>query len=135
MKRLFSIAVAVAAIILPRASQATDPFQQKVSPDRQIIHALNRLTFGPRPGDVDEVRRIGVAKWIDQQLHPDQIAENPVLAERLASLKSLQLPLSEVVAKYTPDPSMGMMMMAEPPFAIMNKLPQSVRFTHGMIEP
>jgi uncharacterized protein (DUF1800 family) len=128
MKRLFTIAVAAAAIILPRASQATDPFQQKVSLDRQIVHALNRLTFGPRPGDVEEVRRIGLAKWIDQQLHPDQIAENPVLAERLASLKSLQLPLSEVVAKYTPDPSMGMMMMVEPPFAIMNKLPQSVRF-------
>ena len=52
MKRLFSVAIAVAAIILPRFGQASDPFEQKLSPDRQIIQALNRLTFGPRPGDV-----------------------------------------------------------------------------------
>lgn len=51
MKRAFSIAIAVAAIILPRSGQTTDPFEQKLSPDRQIIQALNRLTFGPRPGD------------------------------------------------------------------------------------
>ena len=88
MKRILSIAVAVAAMILPRSGQATDPFEQKLSADRQIIQALNRLTFGPRPGDVEEVRRIGLAKWMEQQLHPDQIAENPVLAERLTPLKS-----------------------------------------------
>ena len=41
--------------------------------DQQIIQALNRLTFGPRPGDVLKVRAIGLDKWIDQQLHPDKI--------------------------------------------------------------
>jgi uncharacterized protein (DUF1800 family) len=127
MKRVFSIAIAVAAIILPRFGQATDPFEQKLSPDRQIIQALNRLTFGPRPGDVEEVRRIGLAKWMEQRLHPNQIAENPVLEERLTPLKSLRMPISEVVSKYSPGQNMGMMMM-EPPFAVINRLPQSVRF-------
>jgi uncharacterized protein (DUF1800 family) len=41
--------------------------------DQQIIQALNRLTFGPRPGDVLKVRAMGLDKWIDQQLHPDKI--------------------------------------------------------------
>ena len=41
--------------------------------DQQIIQALSRLTFGPRPGDVLKVRAIGLDKWIDQQLHPDKI--------------------------------------------------------------
>ena len=41
--------------------------------DQQIIQALSRLTFGPRPGDVLEVRAMGLDKWIDQQLHPDKI--------------------------------------------------------------
>ena len=127
MKRVFSTAVALAAIIFPRSGQATDPFEQKLSPDRQIIQALNRLTFGPRPGDVEEVRRIGLAKWMEQQLHPDQIAEKPVLGERLTPLKTLRMPISEVVAKYSPDQNMGMMMI-EPPFAVINGLPQSVRF-------
>ena len=83
MKRVvFTIAaVAIAAITLPRPGHATNPFEQRLSPDQQIVHALNRLTFGPRPGDVEEVRRIGLAKWMEQQLHPDQIAENPVLEE------------------------------------------------------
>jgi uncharacterized protein (DUF1800 family) len=128
MKRMFSIAAALTAMILPRSAKAADPFEQKLSSDRQIVQALNRLTFGPRPADIEEVRRIGLAKWVTQQLHPDQIAENPVLEQRLAPLASLRMPVSEVVAKYIPDQSMGMaMMMIEPPFAVINRLPQSVR--------
>ena len=127
MQRAFSIAVAMAAMILPRSGQAADPFEQKLSPDRQIVQTLNRLTFGPRPGDVDEVRRIGLTKWIEQQLHPDRITENAVIEERLKPLESLRMPISEVVAKYMPDPNMGMMVMIEPPFAVINRLPQSVR--------
>src|SRR6476660_609304 len=41
--------------------------------DQQIIQALSRLTFGPRPGDVLKVRAMGLDKWIDQQLHPEKI--------------------------------------------------------------
>jgi uncharacterized protein (DUF1800 family) len=125
MKSALSIAAAVGAMILPHSGQAADPFEQKLSPDRQIIQALNRLTFGPRPGDIEEVRRIGLAKWIEQQLHPDQAAENPVLERRLAPLKTLRMPVSEIVAKYSQAPTMGMMM--EFPFAVINRLPQSVR--------
>jgi uncharacterized protein (DUF1800 family) len=33
-----------------------------------IEHALSRLTFGPRAGDIEQVGRIGLDKWIDQQL-------------------------------------------------------------------
>src|SRR5438105_1993244 len=127
MKRVLSIAIAVAAMTLPRLGWASDAFEQKLSSDRQIIQALNRLTFGPRPGDVEEVRRLGPGKWMEQQLHPDRIAENPVLEKRLTALKSLRMPASEVVSTYSPNPNMGMMMMMEPPFAVLNRLPQSVR--------
>src|SRR5688500_363715 len=44
--------------------------------DQQIIHALNRLSFGPRPGDVQEVRAIGLDRWIEQQLHPERIDDS-----------------------------------------------------------
>src|SRR2546422_7827099 len=38
-------------------------------------HALNRLAYGPRPGEVARVAREGVMRWIDRQLAPDQIAD------------------------------------------------------------
>jgi uncharacterized protein (DUF1800 family) len=127
MKRALSMAIAVAAMTLPRSGHASDPFEQKLSSDRQIIQALNRLTFGPRPGDAEEVRRIGLTKWVERQLHPDQIAESPVLEKRLTPLKSLRMPASEVVSTYSPNPNMGMIMMVDQPFAVINNLPQSVR--------
>src|SRR3982751_5470781 len=48
--------------------------------DQQIIQAINRLTFGARPGDVAKVRAIGLDKWIDQQLHPDKINDDAMNA-------------------------------------------------------
>src|SRR3954462_7317542 len=48
--------------------------------DQQIIQALNRLTFGARPGDVAKVCAIGLDKWIDQQLHPDKINDDAMNA-------------------------------------------------------
>jgi uncharacterized protein (DUF1800 family) len=46
--------------------------------DQQIIQALNRLSFGPRPGDALKVRAIGLDKWIDQQLHPEKINDSAI---------------------------------------------------------
>jgi hypothetical protein len=119
--------LALAASLLPLSIPATGPFDQRLSPDRQIVQALNRLTFGPRPGDVEEVRRIGLAKWMDLQLHPDRIPENPVLEERLKPLETVNLPLADVIAKYSPDQNMAMMMTIQNPFDLLNKLPPSDR--------
>jgi uncharacterized protein (DUF1800 family) len=83
---------------------AAGSFNQKLAPDQQIIHALNRLTFGPRPGEVEEVRRIGLNKWIELQLHPDQIPENPALEPKLKPLATLQMSVADVVKEYTPPP-------------------------------
>jgi len=44
--------------------------------DQQIIQALNRLTFGAKPGDILKVRAMGVDKWIDQQLQPRKINDD-----------------------------------------------------------
>src|SRR5580704_8463189 len=127
-RKVLTVAVVgLAAVILPRFGNATDPFAQRLSPDQQIVHALNRLTFGPRPGDIEEVRRIGLAKWMELQLHPEQITENSVLAERLKPLETLQLGLPEVVAKYSPDQNMMMLVMVQGPFEVLNKLSQTDR--------
>jgi hypothetical protein len=84
MKRLV-LTVATAALLVATIPDlgSSGPFDQRLSQEQQIVHALNRLTFGPRPGDVEEVRRLGVAKWIELQLHPDQIPESPALDAKL----------------------------------------------------
>src|SRR5215470_8556034 len=81
--------LAVSALLLFAAAppgHADGRFDQKLPPDRQVVHVLNRLTFGPRPGDVDQVRRIGLDAWVDRQLHPDRLAENAALGDRLRAL-------------------------------------------------
>jgi uncharacterized protein (DUF1800 family) len=71
----------------------------------QVLHALNRLTFGPRPGDVQRVTDLGLERWIDLQLHPERIPDLDVAA-RLASLQVLQLPTDKILAGYDPPPEM-----------------------------
>src|SRR5271170_7949461 len=80
-------------------------FQKKLSKDEQILHALDRLTFGPRPGDVARVKKIGLKKWIFEQLHPDRMNENPVLDAQLQALESLRMTPLEALQHY-PGPQM-----------------------------
>ena len=92
--------LAVSALVLCLGARSP-----KLSQDDQVIHALNRLTFGPRPGDVETVRKMGVKKWIDLQLHPERMAENPELAQRLGPLESLRLSQADTERNY-PNPQM-----------------------------
>lgn len=69
----------------------------------RAIQALNRLTFGPRPGDVDRVLAIGVDKWIDQQLHPSSI-DDSALETRLAPFRTLQMDSRELARNFPPPP-------------------------------
>jgi len=66
---------------------------------KRAVHALNRLTFGPRPGDVDRVMAIGVDQWIDQQLHPDKIDERAFDA-RLTPFRTLRMQTREIVENF-----------------------------------
>ncbi|HXT68780.1 MAG TPA: DUF1800 domain-containing protein [Vicinamibacterales bacterium] len=82
------------------AGTAAGRFDQKLAKDRQVLHVLNRLTFGPRPGDVDRVRSLGIEKWIQQQLQPRSIEENPLVAARLQPLATLQLATWQIFETY-----------------------------------
>jgi hypothetical protein len=46
-----------------------------LSEDEQIAHVLNRLGYGPRPGDMERVRQMGLARWIERQLEPGRIPD------------------------------------------------------------
>ncbi|MGH9387025.1 MAG: DUF1800 family protein, partial [Vicinamibacterales bacterium] len=62
--------------------------------NQQTIHVLNRLSFGPRPGDVDKVAAIGIDAYIERQLHPERIPD-PVVDAKLAGFKSLTMSLEQ----------------------------------------
>ena len=68
----------------------------------RAAHALNRLAFGPRPGDVERVQQIGVDKWIELQLHPEKI-DDPVVEPRLASFRTLRMRTQEIVENFPPE--------------------------------
>jgi uncharacterized protein (DUF1800 family) len=71
----------------------------ELSPDEAILHALNRLAYGPRPGDIERVRQLGLAKWIDQQLNPNSIDDKAVDA-RLDAYPTLRMSSKQLLAEY-----------------------------------
>ena len=93
---LLGLACAIGLIGAGTAQQ----FSKQLSGDLKIEQALNRLTFGARPGDAEQVRKTGLKKWVDRQLHPERILENPVLEEKLKTLDSLRMSSSELVRNY-----------------------------------
>jgi uncharacterized protein (DUF1800 family) len=64
-------------------------------------HALGRLTFGPRPGDVERVEKMGVERWINQQLHPETIDDSELDA-KLNTLPAMRLSTDQLIWKYPP---------------------------------
>src|SRR5579863_4800638 len=69
--------------------------------DEAIVHALNRLAYGPRPGDVERIRQMGLAKWIDQQLDPDSINDS-ALDKRLEKYPTLKMSSKQLLDMYPP---------------------------------
>jgi uncharacterized protein (DUF1800 family) len=70
-----------------------------LSADEAIVHALNRLAYGPRPGDVERIKQIGLAKWIDQQLNPNSI-DDRALDARLENYPTLHMSSAQLIAGY-----------------------------------
>jgi len=70
-----------------------------LTPDEAVFHALNRLAYGPRPGDVERIKQIGLAAWIDQQLNPNSI-EDKAVESRLEALPTLHLGSAKLMQEY-----------------------------------
>jgi uncharacterized protein (DUF1800 family) len=98
-------------VLILAAYAETSSFNKPISGDDRIQQALNRLTFGARPGDVEQVKATGLKKWIDLQLHPDRVPENPVLLEKLKPLDSLNMSAKDMVRNY-PAPGIVKQMVA-----------------------
>jgi hypothetical protein len=90
------IAVLLTATIAVAGDKASS-FDVKLDNDKQALHALNRMAYGPRPGDVEAVRRMGVKEWIRQQLDPAKLPESPALEAILKPMSTQTLPTWQLI--------------------------------------
>jgi hypothetical protein len=67
--------------------------------DERILHALNRFTFGPKPGDIEAVKGMGLDRWFQQQLHPATI-DQADLDARLAEYPAMQLSPQDLLFRF-----------------------------------
>jgi uncharacterized protein (DUF1800 family) len=106
---VFSLGVDVSALAaIPELAKDKKPKQDpslkglpitELSADEAILHALNRLAYGPRPGDVERVRQMGLAKWIDGQLNPGAL-DDKALEARLENYPTLRMSSAKLLSEY-----------------------------------
>src|ERR1700743_3788306 len=68
--------------------------------DTEALHLLNRLAFGPRPGDVERVMKMGIDRYIDDQLHRDTVPMPAELTDRMAKLRQSEMSQSDLITTY-----------------------------------
>jgi len=100
-RRHFALLAALGLIFLPAATAHKKSALPPQTEHARAIQVLNRLTFGPRPGDVDRVLAIGVDKWIDEQLHPDSI-DDRALDLRLTQFRTLRMSTAQLAENFPP---------------------------------
>jgi len=106
----------VSANAKKKTTEASAQFRQPLAGEQKVEHALNRLTFGARPGDAQQVEKMGLKKWIDLQLHAERIAENPLLTAKLAQLDSLHMSTAQLTQSYPPPGIVKAMVEGKLPF-------------------
>ena len=84
------LALSIALPVFPQGTAKPTPAKPQIKARRpepttltenqRALHALNRLTFGPRPGDLQAVLAKGIDAWIEDQLHPESIDDSALNA-------------------------------------------------------
>ena len=106
---LIALAAAVCLGIYADTNEPAGLFNREIPKDQRVQQALNRLTFGPRSGDAAAVQAMGLKKWLNLQLHPERIAENPVLEGKLKIMDTLSMNSRQLVRDY-PSPQVVRLM-------------------------
>ena len=103
--RRYLAMVAIAAVLSTTLSINVDAQLKKkmqasrLSDGQRILHVLNRLGFGARPGDMERVKAMGVERYIEQQLNPEKISDS--LAEsKVKHLPTLTMSTAQLYEKY-----------------------------------
>src|ERR1700682_1186486 len=99
MRRLLRTTVAL-GLALTSGAVATRPTAASLpSDDKAIAHVVNRIGYGPRAGDVARIRETGLQRYIDQQLHPERIADAGMSA-RLSGLTTVVMSSGQIAEQF-----------------------------------
>jgi len=71
------LCLSLASVVPHLLARKEEKTTTSAAEQKRAVHALNRLTFGARPGDVQQVVTMGVHRWIDLQLHPKKLPITP----------------------------------------------------------
>lgn len=108
-----TVAIAALAALIPGTGQAAfgaAPAAHKTATagasaqtnDRaKALHLLDRMTFGPRPGEVQQVEAMGIDRWLDRQLHPKKIDDSE-LDQRLANYRAPFMSPQDLMLRFPP---------------------------------
>jgi uncharacterized protein (DUF1800 family) len=95
-------APAAKATVSKSASKAASPFDKPLQGEKRFTHLLNRLAFGPRPGDLESATQMGVKAWIESQLNPSTLDDSD-LDTQLARLEWLKASPAQLALAYETD--------------------------------
>ena len=95
----FAVVASALCAQMALAKKGKETSSSQMPEQKRAMHALNRLTFGPRQGDSNRVMAMGVDQWMDQQLHPDKIDDH-ALEARLVPLRTLRMDTREIVENF-----------------------------------
>ena len=98
LTRRGALAAAVAALAWRPALAAVDG--DAVQTEAEALHVLDRFAFGPAPGELERVTRMGAGAWVAEQLHPERLALPTWLADQLSTLRTPNRTQRELVASY-----------------------------------
>jgi uncharacterized protein (DUF1800 family) len=90
---------------MPKRPEKQTPLTQQ----ERALHALNRFTFGPRPGEIEAVEKMGLQRWFFQQLQPQTI-DDSAFEQRMKEYPALRLSQDELMKRF---PSQQMIRMAD----------------------
>ena len=94
-----AIVLLLSQSIVSFADNARDSKAKKLTEEQRIVHVLNRLGFGARPGDVERVKGMGVENYINQQLNPEKISDT-VVENKIKDLQVLNMSTAELYEKF-----------------------------------
>jgi len=98
MKKIVAL-VLLLVLTQPLVFAQKHPKTPSLTEEQRIMHVLNRLGFGARPGDIERVKAMGVEKYIEQQLNPEKISDT-VAENKVRDLSVLSMPTAELYEKY-----------------------------------
>ncbi len=81
---------------------ASSVHAEQMNEQERIIHILNRAAYGPSPGDIEEISRIGIDAYIEQQLHPERMTLSAQTQSQIAELKTINASMSDLLATFEP---------------------------------